>query len=139
MNALTKVITVFLLLLTLTAAQAHQPSLIGFCPSPPYEITTLAATDETQNTTLHHIVLSDNDNELLLKTDDLDTEDLMYLLQNAKGLVVQSNHIESNQTVINMTDLAPATYFLVVSNDRVSKTFKIVKKEEIDGVITMNE
>lgn len=139
MNALTKIITVFLMLLSITAAQAHQSSLIGFPPNPPYEITTVAATDETQNTTLHHILLSGNDNELLLKTDDLDTEDLMYLLQNAKGLVVKSSRIESNQTVINLTDLVPTTYFLVVSNDRVSKTFKIVKKAETDGVVTMSK
>lgn len=139
MKALTKIFTAILMLLTINAAHANQPSIIGFYPDPPYEITTVAATNETQNTTLHHIVLSNNDNELLLKTDDLDTQDLMYLLQTAKGLVVKSNHIESNQTVINMMDLAPATYFLVVSNDRVSKTFKIVKKAETDGVITMSK
>lgn len=139
MNTLNKTFVTFLMLLTLTAAHANQPNIIGLCPDTLYKITEVSATKGTQSATLQYTLSPNNANELVLKTENLDTEDLMYMIQNAQGLVLKSSRIESNQITINLTDWVFDTYFLVVSNDRVSKTFKIVKKVENNSVVAMGK
>ena len=139
MENLKKAFTTFLLLLTIFTAHAHPSNIIGFGLGQPYEISTVAATKEAESITLQYIIASNSNNELLLKTGDLDTYNLMYMLQTDDGLVVKSNRIESNKLTINLTDFAPATYLLIVSNGQVSKTFKVVKRTEINLAITMGK
>ena len=139
MKALTKTCTTIFLLFTIIAAHAHTSNSIGFFLGQPYEISTVAATERAQDITLQYVASSDNTHEVVLKTGDLGTDDLMYLLHNAEGLVMKSSRIESNQITIDLTNLAPATYFLIVSNGKVSKTFKILKKTESTGHITMGK
>ena len=139
MENLKKAFTSFFLLLTILTANAHPSIIIGFGTGQPYEITTVAATQNAQSITLQHIVSANSTNELLLKTGNLQTDDLMYMLQTDDGLIVKSNHIESNELTINLTDYAPATYLLIVSNGQVSKTFKVVKRAETNTAITMGK
>ena len=139
MENLKKAFTTVLMLVTILSAHAHSSNIIGLITGQPFEITTIKATQETKNVTLQHIASSENISQLLLKTGDLDQEDLMYMLQSDDGLVVKSNRIESNKLTINLTDFAPATYLLIVSNGQVSKTFKVVKRAESNTAITMGK
>ncbi len=139
MKAFKKTCTTVLLLLTITASFALPTNIIEMYLGQPYEISIVTASKETQNITLAYLASPTNPNELVLKTDDLNKEDLQYLLHSADGLVMKSSRIENNKTVIDLTDLSAATYFLIVSNAQVSKTFKIVKKIESNGVLTMSK
>ncbi len=139
MENLKKALTTFLLLLTIFTAHAHSSNIIGFVTGQPYDISTVATTNGAESITLQCLVSSNSNNELLLKTGDLDTNYLMYMLQTDDGLVVKSNRIESNKLIINLKDFAPATYILIVSNGQVSKTFKVVKRMDINLAVTMGK
>lgn len=139
MKALKKTCTTVLLLLTIIAAHAHQSNIIGMHWGQPFDISIVSATQATQNITLSCITTPNNTYELVLKTEGSISEDLEYLLYNAEGLVMKSSRIENNSATIDLTDMASKTYFLIVSNAYVSKTFKIGKKTESNGVITMSK
>ena len=112
----------------LTTLQAQQLT-IAKGTQQPIEIVTVTATKEAKSITLQGNVHapSATNNGIVLKTNSDEMDDLMYLLQDTNGRVVLSNKIESDETDIAMTNLAPAAYFLTVSNEQVSKTFKIIK------------
>ncbi len=55
-------------------------------------------------------------------------EGLILQLTDERGVVVERRKLSENNTTISMEGVAKATYFLTVtSEDRVVKTFKIVK------------
>ena len=137
MENLKKVFTTVLMLVTILSAHAHSSNIIGLITGQPFEITTVKATPETKNVTLQHIASSENISQLLLKTGDLDQEDLMYMIHNANGLVVKSSRIEKNELAIDLTDLPAATYFFIVSNGDVSITFKVVKNIQSNSELSM--
>ncbi len=139
MKALKKTCTTVLMLLTIVAAYAHQSNIVGFGTEPPYEITTVRVYKASSNITLQYVASSNNANDLVLKTGNLSTAGLMYFVQDAEGLVMKSNRIGSNEIAINLEDLAAGTYFLIVSNDDSSKTFKVIKRSESNGVVTMSK
>lgn len=139
MKALKKTCTTVLLLLTFIAAHAHQSNIIEMHWGQPFDISIVSATQATQNITLSYITSPNNTSELMLKTEGSISKDLDYLLYNAEGLVMKSSRIESKSITIDLTDMASTTYFLIVSNAYVSKTFKIVKKTESKDVISMNK
>jgi alpha-N-acetylglucosamine transferase len=92
------------------------------------EISVIAETKNAQDIVLQSIVYPNPpSNFVILKTGGIETEDLMYLIQDTNGRVLKSHRIQNDEENIGLENLAPATYFLIVSNDRVSKKFKIVK------------
>ncbi len=139
MKALKKTCTTVLMLLTIVAAHAHQSNIIGMHWGQPFDISIVSATPATQNITLSCMTTSNNAYELVLNKEGSISEDLEYLIYNAEGLVMKSSRIEGNSVAIDLTDLDSKTFFLIVSNAYVSKTFKIVKKTENNGVITMSK
>ncbi len=117
-------------------AQVHRTNTVGLGTQQPYEITTVGGSKESQSITLQYFVPPTINDFLVLKTGDLDTEDLMYLVYDTKGRVVKSNRIERDQTDVDLTSLPSDTYFLMVSNDQATKIFKIVKKVENMAAVT---
>ena len=139
MKALTKTCTTVLLLLTFIAAHAQQSNIIETHKGQPYDISIVSATPSTQNIILSCMTTPNNTFELVLNTEGSISEDLEYLIYNAEGLVMKSSRIQNNSETIDLTAMASKTYFLIVSNAYVSKTFKIVNKTESNGVITMRK
>ena len=65
---------------------------------------------------------------LTLKADDVDLSTLYFKLFDMNGRLLQSKKITSNETIIDMINLRPATYLLtVIKSDTEVKTFKIIK------------
>ena len=53
---------------------------------------------------------------------------MSFRLYNSNGILLLSNHISGNETVIDMSQLLPATYILKIMHDNKEvKTFKIIK------------
>lgn len=66
---------------------------------------------------------------LTLTIDNFESSTLNYQLYNMRGTPLQSGEITDNQTSIDMSNLAPAIYFVkVMQNNKELKTFKIIKK-----------
>lgn len=65
---------------------------------------------------------------LLLRANDLDGSDLSYQLYDINGNLLKSNEITGNKTIINMSILIPATYFIkVIRNNKEIRIFKVIK------------
>ncbi|MDG4945695.1 T9SS type A sorting domain-containing protein [Weeksellaceae bacterium KMM 9713] len=65
--------------------------------------------------------------KLLVKEDNL--SDLSFQMFDAQGRLLLANEIKDQQTLINMSSLPTATYFIKVSQaQKPLKTFKILKK-----------
>ena len=65
---------------------------------------------------------------ILLKIGDLLNLKLSYLLNDASGNTLISDRISSRETTIKIERLAPAVYFLIITDSAgFIKTFKIVK------------
>ena len=93
----------------------------------PYEISTTVGINETSINLELSVYPNPTANYLTLKIDD--TKNLSYLLIDATGKVIKSNTISSEQTTIDLQDLAKAYYFVkVVENTQTIKTFKVIKQ-----------
>ena len=64
----------------------------------------------------------------MLEIEFSDNENLIYQLYDMMGKLLLSERLIDIKTTISMANLAPSTYFLkVTDNQKVSKTFKVVK------------
>jgi hypothetical protein len=95
----------------------------------PYEISVITAIEETLGINLAVSVYpnptSDN---LTMSITEFDISNLSYSLYDLQGRQLQSDRISGNQTIIVMSNLARAIYFIKVfqGNSEV-KTFKVIK------------
>lgn len=65
---------------------------------------------------------------LILKADNIDLSGMTFKLIDMNGRIVKNEIITSNETTIDMSDLAPATYFLqVIQSDVAVTVFTIIK------------
>lgn len=66
---------------------------------------------------------------LTLKVNEFNNEQLLYQLYDTQGKLLSSKELTAVQTQINMSDLPAATYFINVLNqeDKKFQSFKIVK------------
>ena len=65
---------------------------------------------------------------LILKADYIDLSELSFKLFDLTGRMLKNERITSNETIIDMNDLASANYFLqVIRGDAALIVFKIVK------------
>jgi len=65
---------------------------------------------------------------LILKADNIDLSGMTFKLIDLNGRIVKQEKITSNETTINMSDLAPASYLLqVIQSDVAVIVFKIIK------------
>jgi hypothetical protein len=95
----------------------------------PYEISVPVGIEQARYTNFFCTVYPNPATDLLtLEVEIPDSENFFYQLYDTMGKLLASKKLIDIKTIISMANLAPATYFLKVSdNQKVVKTFKIIK------------
>ena len=96
----------------------------------PYEIFVISGIEDAKDITLQCITYPNpTTNYLTLKIEGNAKTQCFASLYDSAGKLLESKKVESTETSIGMSNLAPATYFLKVTQDNKEvKTFKIIKK-----------
>jgi hypothetical protein len=94
-----------------------------------YEITDLTGIETPSEITLKYTAFPNpTTNFLKLKVGGLKMENLFYQLYDMSGKLLEYKMVKDNETIISMSQLVPATYFLkVIQNTKEVKSFKIIK------------
>jgi hypothetical protein len=93
----------------------------------PYEIFTIIATANELNVNLSLYPNPTTEN-VVIRVEGSSVENLRYELYDIDGRLLATSKMESNETSILMRDLASATYFVKVINEKnETKNFKINK------------
>jgi hypothetical protein len=95
----------------------------------PYEISVVTAVETVKDISLEMVVYPNPTTDFIkLKISNYDLQNLRYQLYDINGSVLQDNKVEGNETSIILSSYLSSTYFLKVSdNNKVVKTFKIIK------------
>jgi hypothetical protein len=96
----------------------------------PYEIIPISGIAENLNISVKCAVFPNPaENFLALKLENWETKNFSYQLTDLNGKILQSNNLESNESLISLENLLPSIYFLnVIQENTTIKTFKIIKK-----------
>lgn len=96
----------------------------------PYEILFMEGIDPRKGITLECLLYPNPATAFIkLKIENHDIKNLCCQLNDLNGLLLQNIKIESDETVIPMEELAPAAYFLTVTeNGMTLQCYKIIKK-----------
>lgn len=95
----------------------------------PAEIFTLGNDDFPEITLQMSVYPNPTTAFLNLTIPEYSSETINYQLLDMKGSVVQSQKVSQKETQISLENMQAAIYFLKISdNNRVIKTFKIIKK-----------
>ena len=94
-----------------------------------FEITDLTGIETPTGITLQYSAFPNPTSGFLkLKVEDFNTENLFYQLYDMSGKLLEYKMVKDNETIIVMSQLVPATYFLkVIQNTKEVKSFKIIK------------
>lgn len=67
---------------------------------------------------------------LIVQVEDVERLKLKFQLFDAQGRLVNNGELGTHQTIINMSELSPAVYFInvVTRENKTVKSFKIIKK-----------
>ena len=97
----------------------------------PYEISVVVGIEQAKDINLICTAYPNPTTDLLtLEVEIADNENLFYQLYEIKGKLLVSKRLIDNKTTISMANLAPAAYFLkITDNQKVVKTFKIIKTQ----------
>ena len=97
----------------------------------PYEISVVVGIEQAKDINLICTVYPNPATDLLtLEVEIADNENLFFQLYDVMGKLMVSKKLIDIKTTISMANLAPATYFLkVTDNQKVVKTFKIIKSQ----------
>ena len=97
----------------------------------PYEISVVVGIEQAKDINLICTVYPNPATDLLtLEVEIPDNENLFFQLYDVMGKLLVNKKLIDIKTTIPMTNLAPATYFLkVTDNQNVVKTFKIIKNQ----------
>lgn len=95
----------------------------------PYEIFVITEIENLSDVELSYKVYPNPASDILiLKRKDYDMRNMSYQLFDSKGILLQSDKVEGFETTISVRSLAPAFYFLKVSDSaKAVKIFKIIK------------
>ena len=95
----------------------------------PFEISVVSAIEEAKGITLECAVYPNPATDILtLKVENVDLSTLTFQLYDMQGKLLESKKVEGRLTNIGMSNLAPANYFLkVTEGNKELRTFKIVK------------
>jgi len=98
----------------------------------PYEISEVTRIEETKEINLIIWVSPNPTTDFLqLKVDASTTfsiQSLSYQLFDIRGILLENKKLNDSETMIDMNNFVPATYFLkVIEKNRVFKNFKIIK------------
>lgn len=93
------------------------------------EITNLTGIETPGDITLNYSAFPNPTSGFLrLKVEDFNLENLFYQLYDMSGKLLEYKMVKGNETIISMSQLVPATYFLkVIQNTKEVKSFKIIK------------
>jgi hypothetical protein len=96
----------------------------------PFEIQNMEGIEQEEGMILECILYPNPaKGDIKLKTNQSEKRKLDYRLLDMKGAILKSDKIVSSETTISMDNLVPSTYFLnVMGQDRIVKTFKVIKK-----------
>ena len=94
-----------------------------------FEITDLTGIESPRGITLQYSAFPNPTSGFLkLKVEDFNMENLFYQLYDMSGKLLEYKMVKGNETIIVMSQLMPATYFLkVIQNTKEVKSFKIIK------------
>ena len=97
----------------------------------PYEISVVVGIEQAEGINLICTVYPNPATDLLtLEVEIPDNANLFFQLYDMMGKLLVSKKLIDIKTIIPMANLAPATYFLkVTDNQKVVKTFKIIKNQ----------
>ena len=97
----------------------------------PYEISIVTGIQQAWDIKLLCTAYPNPSTDLLtLEVEFADNENLYYQLFEIKGKLLVSKKLVDKKTIISMANLAPAIYFLkITDNQKVVKTFKIIKTQ----------
>lgn len=95
----------------------------------PFEILVLTGIEEASGIILEVSVYPNPATDFIkLIIENYETANLRFQLYDLNGIVLRNNKIETGETNIIMSNLAPGTYFLKVTDKNLPiKTFKIIK------------
>jgi hypothetical protein len=95
----------------------------------PYEISVVTAIEEAKGINLSITAYPNPTTDYLtLRIDEFEISNLSFQLYDMNGKLLQNEKITGNQTSIVMSNLVPATYFVIVTNgSQTIKEFKIIK------------
>lgn len=95
----------------------------------PFEISIATGVDEAQGISLMISAFPNPTTDYLtLKVENFQLSTLHYQLFDINGKLLRNEKLTSKHTIIAMSNLVPATYFLkVTETDKEVKTFKIIK------------
>jgi hypothetical protein len=95
----------------------------------PYEISVVTVIEEAKGLSLSVMAYPNPTNEnVILRIDKFELSKLSFQLYDMNEKLLQSEIITSNQTIIVMSNLVSATYFVkVIQGDKEVKTFKVIK------------
>ena len=99
----------------------------------PYEISVVVGIEPARDINLICTVYPNPTADFLtLEVDIAGNENLFFQLYDMLGKLLVSKKLIDKRTTISMSNLAPAIYFLkVTDNQKVVKTFKIIKNHKI--------
>jgi len=94
-----------------------------------FEITDLTGIETPRGITLQYSAFPNPTSGFLkLKVEDFNMENLFYQLYDMSGKLLEYKMVKENETIIVMSQLVSATYFLkVIQNTKEVKSFKIIK------------
>ncbi len=93
----------------------------------PYEISVIDGVGEP-GTFEFSIYPNPTTDQLILETNNTDLDQLSYKLFDGNGKLIESNGIQSDKTILNLSGLAKASYVITIFNeDKTSQSFKILK------------
>ena len=97
----------------------------------PYEISVVVGIEQAKDINLICTAYPNPTTDLLiLEVEGAANEKFLFQLFDIMGKLLVSNKIIDNKTTISMANLAPAIYFLkVTDHQKVVKTFKIIKNQ----------
>jgi hypothetical protein len=94
----------------------------------PYEISTTIGIEVTEINLELVAYPNPTNNALTLNIGNYNNEKLTYQVYDMQGKVIENGAVKSNFTHISLEEQPVATYFInVTKNNRIIKTFKIVK------------
>ena len=98
----------------------------------PYEISEIVGIEHASYTNFFCTVWPNPTTDLLILEVELINENLFYQLYDMMGKKLFTRRLTDITTTISIANLAPATYFLkVTDNQKVAKTFKIIKTNKL--------
>jgi hypothetical protein len=97
----------------------------------PYEILVLTGLEEAKGINIEWMVYPNPSSDFVMLTvSSYESDDLGYRVYDSDGRLIQSKRITDKETIIEIGNLLPASYYLNIYDSRKEiKTFKLIKNQ----------